>query len=146
MTNNLIIRIPLLQEWWRWHCYSHPHYLCLNLHQVPFDYSTLYFIYPRTTLMYSWWICWNLTCWNIKTNIHGLKQPLANHPIASNFSFGLSNIFWSQWDFIITSPNNCSFFSISYYFGLVRTHFECKALIYQCWCLCKLWPIKSISI
>ncbi len=39
--HNLIIGIPLLQEWLRWHCYSHPNYLCLNLHQVTFDYSTL---------------------------------------------------------------------------------------------------------
>ncbi len=25
---NLIFGIPLLQEWWIWHCYSHPNYLC----------------------------------------------------------------------------------------------------------------------
>ncbi len=39
--HNLIIGMPLLQEWWRWHCYSHPDYLCLNIEQVNFDYSTL---------------------------------------------------------------------------------------------------------
>ncbi len=39
--HNLIIGKPLLQEWWSWHCYSHPNYLCLNVHQVTFDYSTL---------------------------------------------------------------------------------------------------------
>ncbi len=37
---NLIFGIPLLQEWWRWHCYSHPNYICLNIHQTTFDYST----------------------------------------------------------------------------------------------------------
>ncbi len=39
--HNLIIGIPLLQEWWRWHCYSHTNYFCLNIHQVTFDYSNL---------------------------------------------------------------------------------------------------------
>ncbi len=39
--HSLIIEIPLLQEWWRWHCYSHPNYLCQNVHQVTFDYSNL---------------------------------------------------------------------------------------------------------
>ncbi len=39
--HNLIFVIPLLQEWWRWHCYSHPDYLYLNIHQVTFDYSSL---------------------------------------------------------------------------------------------------------
>ncbi len=48
--------------------------------------------------------------------------------MASSFSFWASRIFHSQWDFSITSQNNYSFFSISYYFGLVRTHFECKSL------------------
>ncbi len=38
---NHINWIPLLQEWWRWHWYSHHDYLCLNIHQVTFDYSTL---------------------------------------------------------------------------------------------------------
>ncbi len=38
---NLIIGIPLLQDWWRRHCYSHPNYLCINIHQITFDYSTL---------------------------------------------------------------------------------------------------------
>ncbi len=33
--------IPLLLEWWKWHCYSHPNYLCLNIHQITFYYSTL---------------------------------------------------------------------------------------------------------
>ncbi len=32
--HNLIVGIPWLQEWWRWHCYSHPNYLCLNLHNA----------------------------------------------------------------------------------------------------------------
>ncbi len=27
--------------WWIWHSYLHPNYLCLNVHQVTFDYSTL---------------------------------------------------------------------------------------------------------
>ncbi len=39
--DNLIIGIPLLQEWLRWHCYSHLNYLSLNVHQVTSDYSTL---------------------------------------------------------------------------------------------------------
>ncbi len=39
--HNLIFGIPLLQEWWRWHCYSIPDYPCLNIHQVTFDYSIL---------------------------------------------------------------------------------------------------------
>ncbi len=39
--HSLIFGIPLLQEWWRWHCYSHPDYLCLKIHQVTFDCSTL---------------------------------------------------------------------------------------------------------
>ncbi len=39
--HNPIIGITLLQVWWRWHCYSHPNYLCLNLHQVTFDNSTV---------------------------------------------------------------------------------------------------------
>ncbi len=29
--HNLIIGISLLQEGWRWHCYSHPDKLCLNV-------------------------------------------------------------------------------------------------------------------
>ncbi len=37
--HNLIIGIPLLQEWRK--CYSHLNYLCLNVHQVTFDYPTL---------------------------------------------------------------------------------------------------------
>ncbi len=37
----LIIGISLLQEGWRWHCYSQPAKLCLNVYQVTFDYSTL---------------------------------------------------------------------------------------------------------
>ncbi len=37
--HNLIIGIPLLQYWWRWHCYSHPNYPCLNVHQATFNYS-----------------------------------------------------------------------------------------------------------
>ncbi len=39
--HNLIIWIPFLQVWSRWHSNSHPDYLSLNLHQVTFDYSTL---------------------------------------------------------------------------------------------------------
>ncbi len=39
--HNLIIGIPLLQKWWRWHCYSHTDYICLNVHQVTFYYSAL---------------------------------------------------------------------------------------------------------
>ncbi len=39
--HNLITGLPLLQEWWQWHCYSHPNYLCLNIHQPTFDYSNL---------------------------------------------------------------------------------------------------------
>ncbi len=46
--------------------------------------------------------------------------------MTSNFSFGLV-AFWIL-HFSITSPNNYNFCSISYYFGLVRTHFESKAL------------------
>ncbi len=37
----LIIGKSLLQEGWRWYCYSHPAMLCLNENQVIFDYSTL---------------------------------------------------------------------------------------------------------
>ncbi len=37
----LIIGILLLQELWRWHCYSHPVRFCLIVYQVTFDYSTL---------------------------------------------------------------------------------------------------------
>ncbi len=37
----LIIGISLLQDWWRWHCYSHPAKLCLSVYSVTFDYSTL---------------------------------------------------------------------------------------------------------
>ncbi len=36
-----MIGIPLLQEWWRWHCYSHPDYLSLHIHHVTFYLSTL---------------------------------------------------------------------------------------------------------
>ncbi len=39
--HNLIFGIPLLQECWRWHCYSHSNYLWLNMHQATFDYSNL---------------------------------------------------------------------------------------------------------
>ncbi len=39
--HNLIFGIPLLQEWWRWHCYLHLNYICLNIHQATFDYSNL---------------------------------------------------------------------------------------------------------
>ncbi len=34
--HSLNIGISLLQEWWRWHYYSHTDYLCLNIHQVTF--------------------------------------------------------------------------------------------------------------
>ncbi len=37
----LIIVISLLQERWRWHCYSHPTKLCLSAYHDTFDYSTL---------------------------------------------------------------------------------------------------------
>ncbi len=37
----LIIRILLLQDRWRWHCYSHLAKLGLSVYQVTFDYSTL---------------------------------------------------------------------------------------------------------
>ncbi len=37
----LIIGISLLQEGWRWHCYSHSARLCLRVYLVTFDYSTL---------------------------------------------------------------------------------------------------------
>ncbi len=37
---NLIFGILLLQEWWIWHCYSHPNYLWLNK-PGHFDYLTL---------------------------------------------------------------------------------------------------------
>ncbi len=41
LTHIIIIGISLLQEGWRWHCYSHPAKLCLSVYQVTFDYSTL---------------------------------------------------------------------------------------------------------
>ncbi len=37
----LIIGISLLQERWRWLCYSHRAKLCLSVYNVTFDYSTL---------------------------------------------------------------------------------------------------------
>ncbi len=37
----LIIGISLLQEGWRWHCYSDPAKLCLSASDVTLDYSTL---------------------------------------------------------------------------------------------------------
>ncbi len=37
----LIIGISLLQDGWRWHCYSHPTKLCQSAYQVTIDYSTL---------------------------------------------------------------------------------------------------------
>ncbi len=51
--HNLIIGIPFLQAWWRWHCYSHPNYLCRNIHQVTFDCSTLE-VYIANTKNVSW--------------------------------------------------------------------------------------------
>ncbi len=45
----LIIRISLLQEGWKWHCYSHPDKLCLSVYQVTFDYSTLKAHISQTT-------------------------------------------------------------------------------------------------
>ncbi len=39
--HNLIFVILLLWGWWRWHCYLHPNYLCLNMHHATFDYSNL---------------------------------------------------------------------------------------------------------
>ncbi len=47
--NILIIGISLLQEGWRWHCYSHPAKLCLSAHKVTFDYSTLKAHISKTT-------------------------------------------------------------------------------------------------
>ncbi len=36
----LIIGISLLQDGWRWRCYSHPTKLSLSVYKVTFDYST----------------------------------------------------------------------------------------------------------
>ncbi len=46
--------------------------------------------------------------------------------MASNFLFELVTSFYVNWNFSITSPNDCSFSSILYYVGLVRTHLESK--------------------
>ncbi len=46
----LIIGISLLQEGWRWHCYSHPARLYLSAYQVTFDYSTLKAHISKTTI------------------------------------------------------------------------------------------------
>ncbi len=45
----LINRISLLQDGWRWHCYSHPAKLCLSVYEVTFDYSTLKAHISKTT-------------------------------------------------------------------------------------------------
>ncbi len=37
----LIIGISLLQEGWKWHCYSHPAKLCQGVYSVTFDNSIL---------------------------------------------------------------------------------------------------------
>ncbi len=46
----LIIGISLLQEEWRWDCYSHSAKLCLSVYQVTFDYSTLKAHILKTTI------------------------------------------------------------------------------------------------
>ncbi len=52
----LIIGISLLQEGWRWHCYSHSAKLCLSIHKVTFDYSTLKAHIWKTTNDRNKWI------------------------------------------------------------------------------------------
>ncbi len=54
--HNVIIGIPLLQEWWRWHCFSHPDYLCLNVDQVTFYYSPLEVHISKTKNDWNKWI------------------------------------------------------------------------------------------
>ncbi len=44
-----IIRISILQEGWRWHCYSHSAKLCLSAYKVTFEYSTLKAHISKTT-------------------------------------------------------------------------------------------------
>ncbi len=79
--HNLIFGIPWLQEWWRWHCYSHLNYLCLNMHQATFDYSTLEAYILKTKNDRKKWISdsesWHLGCYtwlktisNCTNNIH----------------------------------------------------------------------------
>ncbi len=55
---------------------------------------------------------------------HGLKWPIANEPMVSKFSFGLVAISYFNEILVLLAQ---TFFSMSYYFGLVRTYFECKA-------------------
>ncbi len=67
--------------------------------------------------------------------------------MASNFSFGLVAFSEVNGFFSITSPNNCSFSSLSYYFRLVRPHFESKALLYFLKTViakCAILPEKSL--
>ncbi len=45
----LIVGIWLLQEGWRWHCYSYPAKLCLSAYQATFDCSTLKAHISKTT-------------------------------------------------------------------------------------------------
>ncbi len=45
----LIIGISLLQEGWRWHCYSHPPKLCHSAYQITVDYSNLKVHISKTT-------------------------------------------------------------------------------------------------
>ncbi len=52
----LIIGISLLQEGWRWHCYSHLAKLCLSVYHVTFDYSTLKAHISNTTNDRNKWI------------------------------------------------------------------------------------------
>ncbi len=79
--HNLIIGIPFLQVGGKWHCYSHPNYLCLNVHQVTFDYSILEAYISKTKNDRNKWISdsesWHLECftrlwqgYNCTNNIH----------------------------------------------------------------------------
>ncbi len=83
--HKLIFGISLLQEWWRWLCYSNSSYLCLNIYQVTFYYSTLEAYISKTKNDRNKWIpdseSWHLggytrlnkgpTCTN---NIHAQRD------------------------------------------------------------------------
>ncbi len=76
----LFIGISLLQEIWRWHCYSHPTKLCLSPYQITFDYSSLKAHISKTTNDRNKWISEAL----FYLPLYYLKEESGLHMILDN--------------------------------------------------------------